>query len=783
MIQSKKSAGTKRESSPRLFSLAANLCCMTLMETQMTPKRMEKETGPAAGIKRTEKALAALSAISQSVNQSLELDQVLNVALEKVMELFKPHSADIRLLDSQTQELVSVAQKGLSPDQLREMAPRLKSGKSVSVMARNLGEVVVFEDISSDPRVKDADLFAGRMGCRSLVVLPLYAKDKLVGTLSIRALAPKAYRLKELKYFKSIGHLVGMAIENAHLFAQLQQRAQALSTLNNISQTVNQSLNLDTTLNSALENVLEALNVDAGLIRLLDEGSRTLKIVSHQGFTPDQIEKMTVSRKYGSGLAWDVYQTGQVQFVTFDPSDSFQQKMGSFGMRIGARNVVLFPLKTKDKPLGAIALYTFTPRQFSEHEIDMCGIIGNQVGAAIENARLYQEKEATIQTLQETRGELQQAQKMEAIGTLAGGIAHDFNNILSIVLGNTELAMFDVPDWNPAYRHLEKVRTACLRARDVVTQILAFSRQNDKEFKPVDVGPIIKESIKLLRSSIPTTIEIQQNISETPATVLADATQINQVLINLCTNAAHAMKESGGVLSVGLEHVTLDEVTAARYHGLNAGHYVRLTVSDTGHGIEPEILKRIFEPYFTTKKVGEGSGLGLAVVHGIVKSYQGDIIAGSEAGKGTTFQVYIPRINAAPETPVQFAIKIPGGNERILLVDDEPSLVNAIRPILERLGYQVVAKSSSIEALEAFRASPDSFDLVITDFTMPNMSGMVLSEGLLKLRPETPVILCTGYSDQVSEEKAKAMGIRSFIMKPVVMSDLAQMIRKVLDDR
>ena len=243
----------------------------------------------------------------------------------------------------------------------------------------------------------------------------------------------------------------------------------------------------------------------------------------------------------------------------------------------------------------------------------------------------------------QTERQLQQVQKMESIGTLAGGIAHDFNNMLGIIVGNTELAMDDVPEWNPARHNLEEIRTASIRARDVVKQILAFSRQTPQEMKPVRIIPIIKESLKLLRSSIPSTIEIHQNISSESDTVLADPTQIHQVLINLCTNAAHAMGEKGGVLEVSLKNIELDEFSAIHYHDLSSGKYVRLTVSDKGHGIEPKIMERIFDPYFTTKKIGEGSGMGLSVVHGIIKSHGGSISVNSEPGKGTVFHVYLDR--------------------------------------------------------------------------------------------------------------------------------------------
>lgn len=379
--------------------------------------------------------------------------------------------------------------------------------------------------------------------------------------------------------------------------------------------------------------------------------------------------------------------------------------------------------------------------------------------------------------------ELRQSAKMESIGRLAGGIAHDFNNILGIIVGNTELAMDDVPEWNPARDNLKEIRIAAMRARDVVKQILSFSRKSPHEMKPVRISSIVKESLKLLRSSIPMTIEIQQDISSELDTVRADPTQINQVLINLCTNAAHAMRNKGGVLEVALENVTLNEDTLNDYNDLAPGKYVKLTVSDTGQGMDPRVVERIFEPYFTTKAVGEGSGLGLAVVHGIVKSHGGDILANSEPEKGTTMHVLFPVIEREPEPEIQIVADVPLGNEKILLVDDEKSIIDVMQPMLKRLGYQVAARTSSIEALEAFRAKPDKYDLVITDFTMSNMTGMELAEKLLKLRPDIPIILCTGFSERINENKAKSRGIRAFVMKPVVRDEIANIIRMVLDKK
>ncbi|MBW1939018.1 MAG: PAS domain S-box protein [Deltaproteobacteria bacterium] len=379
--------------------------------------------------------------------------------------------------------------------------------------------------------------------------------------------------------------------------------------------------------------------------------------------------------------------------------------------------------------------------------------------------------------------QLRQAHKMEALGTMSGGIAHDFNNILSIIVGNTELAMYEVPEWHKARHNLKEVRKACLRAKDVVKQILAFSRETKEERKPVELGPIIKESLKFLRSSIPATIRIDQHISAESDTVLADATQISQVLLNLCTNAAHAMEEKGGTLEVNLKGIELDKDAVSQYLDLAPGSYLRLSVSDTGQGIEPKLIDRIFDPYFTTKEVDEGTGLGLSVCDGIVKNHGGAITVDTEPGKGSTFHVYLPIIEPIEEISEPEAEEpIPTGHECILFIDDNLALMEMGKEMLEHLGYEVVTRTSSIEALELFRVRSDKFDLVITDMTMPNMTGDKLAGELMKIRPDIPVILCTGFSERISKERAKTMGIKAFLMKPVVRREIAETIRKVLDE-
>ena len=378
--------------------------------------------------------------------------------------------------------------------------------------------------------------------------------------------------------------------------------------------------------------------------------------------------------------------------------------------------------------------------------------------------------------------QLQQAQKMEAIGTLAGGIAHDFNNILSPIMMYSEMAMMRLPPDSPVQHNLKGIIKAGERARDMVTQILTFSRKEEGVRAEIKIIPILKEALKLLRSSIPTTIDIQQNLEVESDTVLADPTQIHQIMLNLGTNAAHAMREKGGILAVSLVQEDLDSEAAARYSDLNPGSYIKLIMSDTGHGIDDETMQRIFEPYFTTKGPGEGTGMGLALIHGIVKSYGGDITVESEPGKGTTFNVYLPRIEADVSPVEKPPVKLPKGTERILFVDDEKVAADIIKSLLESLGYNVTARTSSIEALEAFKNDPDGFDLVITDQTMPNMTGKDLANELMSIRTDIPIILCTGFSEQIDEIKAKEMGI-SFLMKPIVLSQIANMIREALDKK
>jgi len=404
------------------------------------------------------------------------------------------------------------------------------------------------------------------------------------------------------------------------------------------------------------------------------------------------------------------------------------------------------------------------------------------ITAALEVVVPINERKRAEEEKKEIEKQLRQAQKMESVGTLAGGIAHDFNNILTAVLGYADMVREDLIPGSKSWKLQMEVINAGIRAKDLVKQILTFSRQTEHDFNPLQLHLIIKETLVLLRASLPTTIEIRQDIDPSCRAVLANPTQIHQVLLNLCTNAYYAMRDKGGVLEVCLREIVISQDDSIAKLELQPGNYVKLSVSDTGVGIRPEDMEKIFEPYFTTKPVNEGTGLGLSVVHGIVKSHKGRITVYSDPGKGTVFNLYFPCIEDSGETEEMIRDEpIPRGNERIMVVDDEEFIVKIDQYILENLGYRITTTTSSMEALRIFEQRPADFDLVITDMTMPHMTGAELARKFLAIRPDIPLILCTGFNTQISEERAKEIGIREFALKPVNKKDLAQMVRRALD--
>ncbi|MBL0713617.1 MAG: response regulator [Desulfosarcina sp.] len=575
--------------------------------------------------------------------------------------------------------------------------------------------------------------------------------------------------------------------KNQTLSEEILQRRQAEATLNRQKEYLGalhetalgliRRLNLDDLLQALAQRAGALLNASAGFIYLYDRESKVLVLKAGLGAFVDAIGHRIAP---GQGLVGQVYQSGEA--VAVDDYANWPRRL-SRPMSDALGCVLAVPLQSGQGINGVVG--------FARHSADRCfGADEKRIlvqfaelaAIAIDNAHLYTRLQQELAERRRMEDQLLQAQKMEAIGTLAGGIAHDFNNILSAIIGFTEISLYDLPDDASARFNMEQVLQAGNRARDLVKQILAFSRKSDMDCKLIDLVPITKEVLKLLRASLPSTIDIQSHIQPEIGMVMADPTQIHQVLMNLCTNAAHAMEDGEGQLDVEVAQVVLAARDCHKCPEIEPGSYVQLIVRDNGHGIDPAIVDRIFEPYFTTKEMDKGTGMGLAVVHGIVTRQKGCIRVRSQIGRGAEFEILFPVAANQVARECRLDAPLVSGNERVLFVDDEPALAQLGKTMLERLGYEVRACTSSVEALEAFRADPERFDILVTDLTMPNMTGVHLARRLQGLRPSLPVVVCTGYSEQMSQDNARSLGINGYLHKPLVLSDLSLEVRRALDE-
>ena len=558
--------------------------------------------------------------------------------------------------------------------------------------------------------------------------------------------------------------------------ASLESELALMKRLNQIGTLFVGKKSLPEVMNEIVEAAVSSLESDMGNLQILDPISGSLKIVAHSGFSKPWLDFWDSVHIGHGACGTAIKEGGRIIVEDITKSDIF---IGTPALDVqlaeGVRAVQSTPLIGRSgNILGMLSTHFKKPHRPSEDSLRRLDLLVRQATDIIERAQADDEK-----ALLESK--LQQAQKMESIGNLAGGIAHDFNNILSSVIGFAELALDEIEKGSQLEDYLQEIYTAGKRARDLVTQILTFSRQANEEIKPVRISKIMEESTGFIRSSIPTNIEIEQSVN-TDALVVGNPSLLQQLFLNLSSNASDAMENGGGTIRITISDIVVDENSAQEKDLLGPGDYVKITVSDTGSGIPPENINSIFEPYFTTKGPGKGTGMGLATVFGTVKKYGGSIDVESRLGKGTFFTILLPatKIREAPK-PHQTEI-LPQGTERILFVDDEPAIVKMGARILEGLGYSVTATTSSIEAIEVFEANPDDFDLVITDMTMPKMTGDNLAVELMKIRPGLPVILCTGYSNKISDETAFEMGIKAFAYKPMDKSALLKTVRKVLDE-
>ena len=516
---------------------------------------------------------------------------------------------------------------------------------------------------------------------------------------------------------------------------------------------------------------------------LMSSESNSIDITAHAGFNAGYLEAVNPNLD-DEGCYHPMRATTQTG-KTFIANDLAAIPETSPWIRkaldLGYNSILCLPLKNREQVVGAINLFSDKAQAFPDEEVLFLEELAGDASYGLTTRRLEKAHAKAESERIHLEKHLRQAQKMEAIGALAGGIAHDFNNILGAVIGFAQMAILEVEEESQVARDIEQILKAGSRAADLVKHILAFSRQTEMEKELLEPGPIIKEALKLLRASLPSTIEIKTSISAQGLRVLADPTQIHQIIMNLCTNAAHAMMERGGVLEVVLER---EDITNSEDRPNPAVEsYLRLMIKDDGAGIRPEILEKIFDPYFTTKAPGQGTGLGLAMVHSIVQALGGGIKVDSRVNQGSTFNIYIPMTQAAAPPKIVPMKDILKGSERILFVDDEPALVELSVKSLERLGYNVTAKTDSLEALELFMLQPYEYDIVITDQTMPKLVGLELAARMLKIRPDIPIILCTGFGADYTEESVKAAGLRGLALKPLLINDAAKKIREALDSR
>ena len=549
---------------------------------------------------------------------------------------------------------------------------------------------------------------------------------------------------------------------------------EALRAIRDVNQLITREKNPELLIRSACEILTTTRRFSGAWIAILDEAQRVLA-VSHSGMG-DGFSEMS-ERLYRGEFPSCVKETIYGDHTVNVRKDPNLCEGCPLSITCSDEGALAVPLIQDNRHYGILVISAPFEMLADAEDQSLFREAADDIAFALKGI------ENTTKTIS-LESQLRQAQKMEAIGTLAGGIAHDFNNILSAILGYSQLFMTEIPEDSPLYPYLKQILKAGERARDLVKQILTFSRQGEAEPIPLQPHLIVKEAIKLLRSTIPTTIDIKQHVFPDTGMILADPTQVHQVVMNLCTNAYQAMLDNGGALDITLKNADVakkDEVLTVTTE-LKAGPYVRLTVKDTGSGINPLVLEHIFDPYFTTKEKGRGTGLGLAVVHGIVGNCKGTIRVESEEGKGTTFDVFFPRLEKATQEKEEGSeAPVEGGSERILMVDDEAPIVNLGKQMLEKLGYHVETDTDSLQALKRFKNAPDAFDLLITDMAMPNMSGKDLAVEFKKIRPDFPVIVCSGFSDLIDEERAKELGVQGFLMKPLGRDVLARKIRTILD--
>jgi PAS domain S-box-containing protein len=686
---------------------------------QSLPQRLE------SGEAFYRQTLADILAFSTRLTRNSELASLYQESNALARRILRLDYSTLMILSDDGQSLVIRDAIGFPASMINSFS--LLKGQGLSTYVATEKKAAVVEDFRTEKRFEVPPVIF-QQGITSAVSVPMLLGDNVFGVMIGHTRSKRTFAPEEIDLYQSIANQSAVAIKNVMHLQSLEDSEKRFRTL------------ID-----RAGDAFFLVDMDGILVDVNKRACQSL------GYTREELLGMSVT-DVDPLAAVDHIHAG---IAANQPSEQYVTINSQHQRKDGSR----FPVEVR---IGLLPLHD------GEYLLGM--------------ARDITERQQAEAERQQLRTKLIQAQKMEAIGTLAGGIAHDLNNILTPIFGHLELARLKMDPDSPAARHLVEVQRAAERAAYMVRQILTFGRLDAGDMIPVEVHVIVKEALKLLRATIPSTIEIRQSIDPHCGAVRANPTQIHQVLINLCTNAYHAMRENGGILSISLQPIVLSANDLINNISLRPGAYLQLKVSDTGHGIDQAIQDKIFEPYFTTKGLDEGTGMGLAVVHGVVTRIGGHVTVYSEPGRGTTFHIYLPVLeeNLSPRKAAHEG-PMPKGTERILIVDDEEMVLNVEQELLTSVGYQVTVATTPGEALTRFREQPDAFDLVVTDMTMPGMTGMELARKIMAIRPEIPVILCTGFSDLTNEESAKLQGIREYITKPLVAQTFSRTVRNILD--
>jgi len=689
--------------------------------------------------------------VGEAISTVMDTDKVIRRVLKLIDKHLNFDRGMIMIADDENQFLRFRAGYGYSEEEertLKELEFNIDDKEPAEALVQSFKSNKPFvahcpSEIKKNFSIKNGTKFTDKMGIESFICVPIAYKAEPLGLLFVENISLKRELAQsEINFLHGIASQTAMSIVNARSFKRIQENEEQYRLLaenaTDIIWVIDMPKTKFTYISPALKKLLGYEPVEIMALDLKDSLAMIAPDVT-VGAVEKMLEKV-IGRQEGSKQTWT---------MESELSCKNKKKMSA------ETTVSLLDIPEEETP----RLFGIT-RDISERK-----------RAEREKRRL--------------ESQLQQSQKMESIGTLAGGIAHDFNNILGIILGNTEMAMEDMSADSRTREALDEVRKASLRAKLMIKQLLSFSRKSDYVRKPIKIIPEIKESLKFLRFTIPKSVELRSLLPENSYTILGDSTQIHQIMINLYSNAFDAMEDTGGVLTVSVTDETVKEGVLGSNDRLTPGRYAKLTVTDTGHGMTKDMMNWIFDPYFTTKDVGKGTGMGLAVVHGIMKSHGGHIFVDSEQGKGTTFNLWFPAISDEEELPDTSGREpLPTGTEHVLFVDDEESLANMGKVLLERLGYKVTPAMDPVKAIELIKDNPGGkVELVITDFSMPVITGRKLAEHIYSIDPDVPIILCTGFSEAVIDENGDKNNIKQCLEKPFNMREMAKAVRAALDSR